>query len=92
MTQMLLFDSSTHPSEAAVIHGSSLRGERTAVESSVGVEAASEDRGGAESSEHQGGVHRIGDLARLVLLRYELVAKRRAAMAARRQAAAAIGQ
>ena len=29
------------------------------------------------------GIHRMGDLARLVLLRYQLVAKRREAMAAR---------
>jgi hypothetical protein len=34
--------------------------------------------------EHESGLNHMGDLARLVLLRYELVAKRRAARAARR--------
>lgn len=37
--------------------------------------------------EKDGGLHHMGDLARLVLLRYELMAKRRARRAARAAAA-----
>ena len=36
-----------------------------------------------EHDADRGGMHRMGDLARLVLLRYELVAQRRAALAAK---------
>lgn len=35
------------------------------------------------SEETDDGIHRMGDLARLVVLRYQLVAKRREAMASR---------
>jgi hypothetical protein len=38
----------------------------------------------AAQLERDSGLHHMGDLARLVLLRYELVAKRRALLAARR--------
>ena len=37
-----------------------------------------------ENDADRGGMHRMGDLARLVLMRYELVAQRRAALAAKR--------
>ncbi len=48
----------------------------------------SEPKNIASAIDHESGLNHMGDLARLVLLRYELVAKRRAAMAARKAAAA----
>ena len=71
MTQMLLFDSP--PTENRV----------------VPVAESSETAGGknvAAEVGHESGLHHMGDLARLVLLRYELVARRRALLAARRAA------
>ncbi len=40
----------------------------------------------ADRTESEDGIHHMGDLARLVLLRYDLMAKRRAHFAARRRA------
>ena len=51
--------------------------------------AESEPKNIASAIDHESGLNHMGDLARLVLLRYDLVAKRRAAMAARKAAAAA---
>ncbi len=76
MTQMLLFDSSTLATN---------RTSATVVSSEVAANSTSpHPQNIAAAIEHQSGMHHMGDLARLVLLRYDLVAKRRAAMAARR--------
>ena len=71
MTQMLLFDAAADSAEATAVLGN-LREQAPA--------------NIAAAVEHDSGLHHMGDLARLVLLRYDLVAKRRAAMAARKAA------
>ncbi|MDA7492679.1 hypothetical protein N8510_01140 [bacterium] len=88
MTQMLLFDA---PADAAilpvaesfqaesVVTGNAVTG-NAVVERSVPVKRSNV----AAKNDREGGVHHMGDLARLVLLRYDVVAKRRAVMAARR--------
>ena len=79
MTQMLLFDSPLDvATETAVLPMQENYQEESVV--------AGDRSNVAAQLEHDGGVHHIGDLARLVLLRYDLVAKRRAAMAARKAA------
>ncbi len=83
MTQMLLFDSppavSTYSTSVPVAE------QATEQVPAVGIQAI----GAATRVDHddadRGGMHRMGDLARLVLLRYELVAQRRAALAAKRK-------
>ena len=71
MTQMLLFDATADSANSATVLGN--HGEATPANIAAAVE-------------HDSGLHHMGDLARLVLLRYDLVAKRRAAMAARKAA------
>jgi hypothetical protein len=79
MTQMLLFDSSANNTSNSVLQTSATEGvNQNAREANV-----------AAQLEHDSGMHHMGDLARLVLLRYDLVAKRRAMMAARKTARAA---
>ena len=63
MTQMLLFDAPTSTPSFPV----------TTVETDRVVSTPAE-----VPAPREGGLHHMGDLARLVLLRYELVAKRRA--------------
>ena len=70
MTQMLLFDTPASNAPSFPISSVSSAGETSAA-------VVGEDP-------HEGGVQRMGDLARLVLLRYELVARRRAARAAKK--------
>ena len=83
MTQMLLFDA---PVDAAILpvaesfQADSLVAENAVLERSVPVKRSNV---GAKS-DCEDGVHHMGDLARLDLLRYDVVAKRRAVMAARR--------
>ena len=83
MTQMLLFDA---PADAAILpvaesfQADNPVAETAVVERSVPVKRINV----AAKNDHEGGVHHMGDLARLVLLRYDVVAKRRAVMAARR--------
>ena len=83
MTQMLLFDA---PVDAAILpvaesfQAESVVAENAFVERSVPVKRSNV----AARSDSEGCVHHMGDLARLVLLRYDVVAKRRAVMAARR--------
>jgi hypothetical protein len=79
MTQMMLFDSNSvatanplAPPPLATVNPSS-PASPSAVSPRLPSPTAGED-----------GVHRMGDLARLVLLRYQLVAQRREEMAARR--------
>lgn len=83
MTQMLLFDA---PVDAAILpvaesfQADSLVAENAVLERSVPVKRSNVGvKSGCED-----GVQHMGDLARLVLLRYDVVAKRRAVMAARR--------
>ncbi|MGB7329335.1 MAG: hypothetical protein WBD31_30920 [Rubripirellula sp.] len=102
MTQMLLFDSVAEtnvavvnvpvatppavnvPANKAPIAKSTVS-ESTVAKSTVAKNtAASANRVGQRREE--GGLNHMGDLARLVLLRYDLVAKRREQMAARRRA------
>jgi len=78
MTQMLLFDSPTSTSKTTLI---------PVADSSAAAQVAEQNV--AAQLQHDSGMHHMGDLARLVLLRYELVAKRRAIMAARKAASAA---
>ena len=86
MTQMLLFDA---PADAAILPvAESFQAETAVVERRVPVKrsAVAKRSGVAAETDQEGGVHHMGDLARLVLLRYDVVAKRRAVMAARRVA------
>ena len=88
MTQLLLFDACSVPSPVAPgLH-------RTAAVASASLPAASNrshsnDGDGSRAiplyDPHQGELHRMGDLAQLVLARYDLLAQRRAAMRARRR-------
>ena len=82
MTQMLLFDAPTDAANTNLVPAAE------PVVHSAGKPAADETNVAAQL-QHDGGVHHMGDLARLVLLRYDLVAKRRALMAARKAARAA---
>ena len=93
MTQMMLFDSAAldsspiaapvatpvvnppAPLPAAASGRDRVAGERAAQRNAGMPNAAATDCGD--------GLHHMGDLARLVLLRYQLVAQRRAEMAAR---------
>ena len=78
MTQMLLFDA---PADATILPvAESFQTKPAVVERTVRVKRSNP----AAKNDQEGGVHHMGDLARLVLLRYDVVAKRRAVMAARR--------
>ncbi|MAI34554.1 MAG: hypothetical protein CMM07_23165 [Rhodopirellula sp.] len=83
MTQMLLFDA---PADAAILPvAESFQGENVVAENAVVKRSVPVKRSNiAAKNDRDGGVHHMGDLARLVLLRYDVVAKRRAVMAARR--------
>ena len=92
MTQMMLFDSNslaTPPLAANSLAANSLAAASpssqtpaTVVPRTVANHPTASARSTSPASTEDG-VHRMGDLARLVLLRYQLVAKRREAMAAR---------
>jgi hypothetical protein len=93
MTQMLLFDS---PSAASTYSASVPVAEQTTEQvpivgtqvvgtQVVGTQACQATAAVDHDDADRGGMHRMGDLARLVLLRYELVAQRRAALAAKRK-------
>lgn len=73
MTQLMLFNSTT----------------TAAPEITPVVPAAPESENIAAKLDHESGLNHMGDLARLVLLRYDLVAKRRAEMAERKARKAA---
>ena len=77
MTQMLLFDSPVGKTETTLLPVAS---------TSVNQQGQGMEKNVAAQLQHDSGMHHMGDLARLVLLRYELVAKRRAIMAARKAA------
>jgi hypothetical protein len=80
MTQLLLFDSPASTTETSLVATQSTSTQPTSTQPQAAESVAAQ-------LEYDGGVHHMGDLARLVLLRYELVAKRRAMMAANREAA-----
>ncbi len=71
MTQMLLFDT-PNSTATTVVH-----------DPKTAATDENQPQNIAAAVEHESGLNHMGDLARLVLLRYELVAKRRQAMAAR---------
>lgn len=75
MTQLMLFDA-----PASSLPGVSSPVVSAASQAEVQPAPEEQDRPAAEPIE---GVQRMGDLARFVLLRYQLVAQRRAAQAAR---------
>ena len=75
MTQLMLFDAPA--SSATIVPTAQL----TAIETEP--QAQSPSASSPQTVEPVEGVQRMGDLARLVLLRYQLVAQRRAAQAAR---------
>ncbi len=85
MTQMLLFDA---PADAAILPvAESFQAENSVTENAILERSVPAKRSKiVAKNDHEGGVHHMGDLARLVLLRYDVVAKRRAVMAARRVA------
>ena len=102
MTQLSLFDSPVAPAAAvATVTKPSVRrhrvgggqprrqtvrrGEPTAAAAAVA--AASPEQLRRADSGNREGLNRMGDLAKLVILRYELAAKRREEMIARRRAA-----
>ena len=74
MTQMLLFDAPAGIADSALIPMAD------AAKSPISSEAEQV----AAALHSDSGLHHMGDLARLVLLRYDLMAKRRAERAARR--------
>ena len=90
MTQMLLFDS--------VVSMKTLAGESSPLDTMVSpvddvlpptivIDSRSQPKKRPQREaidEYQQGMHRMGDLARLVLMRYDLVAQRRAELAEKR--------
>ncbi len=84
MTQMLLFDAPTASTSTAVMPAPA----DNAVAANTAAETVDEPKNIAAALDHESGLNHMGDLARLVLLRYDLVAKRRQQMAARRAARA----
>ena len=89
MTQMLLFDSpatvgNSLPMPQGLVASPAARPSRVGPIDAGQIDAPPTDHSGQE---HESGLHHMGDLARLVLLRYEMVAKRRAVLAARKRVA-----
>jgi hypothetical protein len=94
MTQMLLFDAPAAAAPLGTAIVASAEVAATAVRSKPTKVIASAPQevlvGESERRTSDGGPHHIGDLARLVLLRYELMAKRREQLA-KRQSAVGMG-
>ncbi len=92
MTQMLLFDAPVGFADAAVLPVTDSESSASAVqvmERPNPVKGREKGRRTSLDSLSPSGdseVHRMGDLARLVLLRYDLMAQRRARYSARRHA------
>ena len=76
MTQMLLFDP---PATANTFSPVITTADPAPAEIEIERQAVPQD------DVDLGGMHRMGDLARLVLMRYDLVAQRRAELAAKRK-------
>ena len=81
MTQMMLFDSPTLAPAAPVVATPAPATQTEPVVDAPQVAGAGEMTG--KLPEHQPGLNHMGDLARLVILRYQLVAQRRAALQAK---------
>ena len=77
MTQMLLFDSPGAKETMVSLTQTNPADQTPRLDQG-------EETNVAAQLEHDSGLHHMGDLARLVLLRYELVARRRARLAARK--------
>ena len=89
MTQMLLFDPPAATPPAATITGDVSAVAPIVPDSaaaSVVPVVAGRSAAAGEPIAHREGLNHMGDLARLVILRYELAAKRRASAARRRAA------
>ena len=92
MTQMMLFDPcSLAPSTPVAVNSAAVAASPVAaspvVSRSRSTKSTAVGRTPRENRNHadaEDGIHHMGDLARLVLLRYQLVAQRRQEMAARR--------
>lgn len=99
MTQLMLFDAPSNTTSSASMAAAAVDYARTvngtpqaraprapqdpAVQTASATASAS-SAGSPETPEtHQAGVNHMGDLARLVLMRYDLLARRRAEIAAR---------
>lgn len=84
MTQMLLFDAPVGIADSALLPVADFG----SVAESTAAPGSSDSATccGPGEGATDGGLHHMGDLARLVLLRYDLLAKRRAHYAARRRA------
>ena len=78
MTQMLLFDTPATDSFAP--------GTPFVEEAAVAKQATESVRSSPNQNQHRRGLNHMGDLARLVLLRYDLVAQRRAKRLAKQAA------
>ncbi|MEL6106495.1 MAG: hypothetical protein AAFU85_10675 [Planctomycetota bacterium] len=78
MTQLMLFDA---PASSATILPTAQQA--TAQQATAQQATVSQPTSSKPTVEPVEGVQRMGDLARLVLLRYQLVAQRRAVQAAR---------
>lgn len=93
MTQLLLFEPASPAHAASAVEfaraasasaSRSSAAHRSNAEHPAGMRAAGQPANpSAVPSDPNPGMHHMGDLARLVLMRYELVAKRRAAANAR---------
>ena len=95
MTQMMLFDScpsaATTPAASPVTPAASPVtpaagpiASPSSAKPATGVSAPKTSAASQVRAETEDGLHRMGDLARLVLLRYQLVAQRRQELASRR--------
>lgn len=85
MTQMMLFDAPAAPLFSAPVVTASASPavlDSTSVMDSA-MDSIEEAQIESSAKQTEDGLHRMGDLARLVLLRYELMAKRRARRAQR---------
>ena len=84
MTQLLLFDSPTSLETSQTIATKVVSPTPPTVDHALQTIGKRQSRGPID--DHQPGMHRMGDLARLVLMRHDMVAQRRAELAAKRGA------
>jgi hypothetical protein len=89
MTQLSLFDAPsaiTNPALLAVRETADCATNQTVVANPDSNGVVEDSTNLVDQLHSDSGLHHMGDLARLVLLRYDLMAKRRAEFAARRRA------
>lgn len=79
MTQLLLFESTSQTHTSAAMAAAAVDYARTANRAAkvAPVTAASANPSAAPAKPYEAGVNHMGDLARLVLMRYDLMAERR---------------